>query len=243
MFRVRTLRRYARLSFRAEISPLRLFRGISWPLFTDNIYFCIRKLLIIPNMNDQNKPLPPLPETPEVKDNGKDTAAPPPIPHTYDTETEEKPYRRALRYGVGIVLALFALIGVVTLYSFVHDVLMDDHEGLETQNVNLEQYVINEPPVDIRRSHVRMKPGSHPEAGYIADESVLIREREEDTRFREQNGTPVETQPSKQKPVEQSKPTEKPRNEEPKPTAPSVEPAQTQPAAAPAKTESSTAKE
>ena len=190
-------------------------------------------------MNDQKRPLPPLPQVDDLVEEKDSMRVPPPIPPAATAE-EEKPYRRALRYGVGIVLALFALVGVVTLYSFVHDVLMDDHEGLETQNVSLEQYVINEPPADTRRSHVRMKPGSHPEAGYIADESVLIREREEDARFREQNGQPVTAQPSPTKPAEKPKPADKPRTEEPVAPAPAAQPAPSQPAtpATPARSES-----
>lgn len=166
-------------------------------------------------MHDKTSSLPPV-----LSGNDAENT-PPPVPHhtpaapAKSQETiatkhieEEKPYRRVLRYAIGTVLALFALIGVVTLISFVRNVLMDEQNTVDMQDIQLEQYVVNDPPVDTRRSHVRMKPGSHPEAGYIADESVLIREREEDARFREQNGQPVTDQPQK------AKPTDKPREQE-----------------------------
>ncbi|MBQ7635052.1 MAG: hypothetical protein IJS89_05715 [Bacteroidaceae bacterium] len=170
-------------------------------------------------MHDKSPSLPPIPGGNDVGN------TPPPVPHHTPAVPapkhleEEKPYRRVLRYTIGTVLALFALIGVVTLISFVRNVLMDEQNTVDMQDIQLEQYVVNDPPADTRRSHVRMKPGSHPEAGYIADESVLIREREEDARFREQNGQPATDQ--SQKP----KPTDKPREQEPRQTEHTAQPA------------------
>lgn len=191
------------------------------PFSRISIIFASTNAIISIAMDNQNKPLPPLPQVDDVTENQDFSQISPAVP-AHSNAVEEKPYHRVLRYGMGIVLMVFALVGVVTLYIFVHDVLMDDREGVETQDVQLEQYVINEPPADSRRSHVRMKPGSHPEAGYIADESVLIREREEDARFREQNGQPVDVQP-KTRPADNPKPVEIPQNEEPKTAAAPVE--------------------
>ncbi len=157
-------------------------------------------------MNDQKNTLPPPVDTAKSETSANPMSTPPPIPQK--RVAEESSFRRVLRYTVSIVLLVAALIGIVTLYTFVHDVLMDEQNTVETGDIHLQQYVINQPPVDTRRSHVRMKPGSHPEAGYIADESVLIREREEDARFREQNGQ--HTTEGTQKPSQ----TDKPRREE-----------------------------
>ena len=158
-------------------------------------------------MNDTNKPLPPLPSLDEAN---QGAAVPPPLPKGLTPAKDEHIMSRPLRYTVSIVLLVAALIGTMLLITFVRDVLMDEHEGVTMQHIELEEYVINDPPLDTRRSHVRMKPGSHPEAGYIADESVLIREREEDARFREQNGTPVSDTPQKPKPQEHRESTPAP---------------------------------
>ncbi|MBR4553589.1 MAG: hypothetical protein IKO20_07745 [Bacteroidaceae bacterium] len=155
-------------------------------------------------MSEKNSSLPPLPEVPAAEE--KSVTTPPPLPAEASKVSEEHIMSRPLRYTIGVAMLIAAIVAAVMLYTFVHDVLMDDHEVVSTQDVQLDQYVINDPPVDTRRSHVRMKPGSHPEAGYIADESVLIREREEDARFREQNGTPVPQASTQPKPEQRSQP-------------------------------------
>ncbi len=155
-------------------------------------------------------------------------AALPPIPDI--DKTEDTPLKRGIRYGIGITMTVLALIGIVILFNFISGVLMDDHDVVDMPDVNLEKYVVNDPPADTRRSHVRMKPGSHPEAGYIADQSVLIREREEDTKFREQNGQTAE----QQKPAANNGPakTQTPAKQESKPAAETAKPAAEQPAPA-----------
>lgn len=159
-------------------------------------------------MDDNKKPLPPLPEEAagEKQENNL-----PPLPQESRQGEEEKPYKRVMRYTVGIAMVIFVLIGVVMLWTFISDVLMDERDEVATQHVELQQYVVNDPPADLRRSHVRMKPGSHPEAGYIADESVLIREKVEDAKFREQNGLPAEGQGKQAKPTDKAK--EQPKKE------------------------------
>lgn len=175
-------------------------------------------------MNDTNRSLPPIPDTDsDIAHSSEQTpVVPPPVPKKADSaHKDESPLRRLLRYVVAIGLIVAATVAALILYNFVHDVLMDEQNSVETQDITLDEYVINDPPEDTRRSHVRMKPGAHPEAGYRADESVLIRERAEDEKFREQSG--LDKRDEQARPRKEEPKREQPKADEGKPAEPSAD--------------------